>query len=460
MSTRRRAVVLAAGHGTRMRSTTPKVLHRVCGRSMLWHILLALRASDLDEIAVVISPTLAESEALTGLVSDVLAQEGSGSIHTVVQERPLGTAHAVGVGLSSFVASEDGHILVVSGDMPLLESETLRRVLATLDATTPLALVTAAMGRASSFGRIVRTSTGEVERIVEVRDADPAELALDEMNAGVYGFDETTLRLFLPQIEKTNAQGEYYLTDMVGLLRRNNRRVVPLSVDDVGSLLGVNDRIELAAAERAMNARLAAYWMRRGVTIIDPAATYLEPGVEIGKDTTIEPGTILRGRTTIGEGAHIGPATRLIDAQVGARSVVCESVIVESIIGDDCRIGPFAHVRMRTILGDDVRLGNFVETKQSRIATGVRAGHLSYLGDADIGEATNIGAGTITCNYDGQRKHRTRIGRRVFIGSNTSLIAPLEIGDGALTGAGAVVTRDVAPGDRVVGNPARPLERR
>jgi bifunctional UDP-N-acetylglucosamine pyrophosphorylase/glucosamine-1-phosphate N-acetyltransferase len=311
----------------------------------------------------------------------------------------------------------------------------------------------------SNFGRVIRRGH-DVERIVEVRDATPAELEVDEMNAGIYAYDEASLRESVGRLRNDNAQGEYYLTDTIADFVGSGKRVVPVMAGDHLHVLGINDRIELAIARKEMNKRLCAQYMREGVTIIDPDATYLEPELQIGRDTVIYPNTTIGRLSSIGEECVIGPNARLSNAQLGQRVAVRESVILDSTVGNDVHIGPFAHLRNETVLADSVHVGNFVEVKNSKLARHVKASHLSYLGDAEIGENSNIGAGTITCNYDGVRKNKTAIGRNVFIGSNSSLIAPVTIGDGALTGASAVVTKDVPPGERVAGNPARPLPKK
>jgi len=440
-----RAIVLAAGKGTRMKSARPKVMHELCGRPMLWYVVQAVREAGVEDLALVVGPETAEWAASFG-----------GRI--VVQRERLGTAHAVGVALEALPARDDGRILIAYGDMPLVTAELFRGVIGALDdpQQPALALVTVKMPLPSSFGRVIRRGP-RVERIVEARDATPAELEIDEMNAGIYAFEERALRAVLPELRRDNAQGEYYLTDAVAALAARGRAAVPVICGDHLHVLGINDRIELAAARKEMNARLCAHHMREGVTIVDPATTYLEPGVEIGADTVIFPNTAIGGTTRIGRECIVGPNTRLSSAVLHDRAAVRESVVIESEVGPGASVGPFAHLRGHAVLGEDVRIGNFVEVKNSRLARGVKASHLSYLGDATIGEETNVGAGTITCNFDGARKHPTTIGRRVSIGSNTSLIAPVTVGDEALTGAGAVVTKDVPAGGRVAGNPARPL---
>jgi bifunctional UDP-N-acetylglucosamine pyrophosphorylase/glucosamine-1-phosphate N-acetyltransferase len=441
-----RAIVLAAGKGTRMKSSIPKVLHEICGRPMLWYILRELRAAGVDDIVVVTN-------------DELQARIGEFDVPSVVQREQLGTGHAVKTALDATPPRDGSQVVVAYADMPLVPHDVFVRILTTPSGETPAAmtLVTVTMPLPSNFGRIVRRGE-DVERIVEARDASPSELAIDEMNAGIYAFDEAALREAVAALKNDNAQEEYYLTDAVADFVQQGKRVRPVTVSDHLLTLGINDRVELALARREMNARLAAAHMRDGVTIIDPATTYLEPELTIGRDTVIYPNTTISLLSTIGENCAIGPNTRISDSRIGNDVEICESVVVQSEIGDDSKIGPFAHIRGHAKLAGNNRVGNFVEIKNSQLARGAKSAHLAYLGDATIGEDTNIGAGTITCNFDGQRKNQTIIGKNVSIGSNTSIVAPRTIGDGALTGAGSVVTKDVAPGERVAGNPAKPLK--
>ena len=441
-----RAIVLAAGKGKRMKSARSKVLHEICGRPMLWYVLRALRGAGIAEILVVVNREL-ENEIARFDVAGVL------------QEEQLGTGHAVRVGLERLEPQADGRIVVACGDMPLVTPEIFRGTLGSLDSQAVMSLVTVKMPLPSNFGRIVRRGAA-VERIVEVSDATPEELAIDEMNAGIYAFEESALRDAVAHLRDDNAQREYYLTDAVGYFVNDGKRVKPVLATDHLHVLGINDRIELAQARKEMNARLCAQHMRDGVTIVDPDTTYLEPELEIGADTVIYPNTTVARLSKVGPGCVIGPNSRLSHATLGERVTVRESVVISSRIGSDVSIGPFAHLRGETRVADSVHVGNFVEIKKSKLARGVKVSHLSYLGDAEVGEATNIGAGTITCNFDGTEKHETIIGRDVSIGSNTSLVAPVSIGDKALTGAGSVVTKDVPGGERVAGNPARPLPKK
>ncbi|HEV3155519.1 MAG TPA: bifunctional UDP-N-acetylglucosamine diphosphorylase/glucosamine-1-phosphate N-acetyltransferase GlmU [Candidatus Baltobacteraceae bacterium] len=441
-----RAIVLAAGKGTRMKSATPKVLHDLCGRPMLWYALSALRRAGIDDILVVTNAELQERIAEFG-------------VRGVVQTEQLGTGHAVQVALREMPHVKSGRIVVAYGDMPLVQEEIFRGIVGSLQGAqsgASLAMVTVRMPLPSSFGRVIRRGN-DVERIVEVRDATPAQLAVDEMNAGIYAYDEDALRESVAALRNDNAQAEYYLTDTIEHLVSGGKRVVPVMATDHLHVLGINDRVELALARKEMNKRLCAQYMREGVTIIDPDATYLEPELEIGQDTVIYPNTSIGRLSKIGRRCVVGPNARLSAATLGDAVTVRESVIIDSTVGNDVTIGPFAHLRGDAVLANRVHIGNFVEIKNSKLAHGVKASHLSYLGDADIGEGSNIGAGTITCNYDGVRKNKTTIGKNVSIGSNTSLVAPVTVGDGALTGASAVVTKDVPANARVAGNPARPL---
>lgn len=442
-----RAIVLAAGKGTRMKSGTPKVLHEICGRPMLWYTLQSLRNAGISDILVVTSAGVDERVREFGVTCAVQAEQ-------------MGTGDAVKVALDALEPDVNGHILVAYGDMPLVPAQVFSDLIGSLGAngesTAAMSLVTVKMPLPSNFGRIVR-NRGCVERIVEVRDAAPSELAIDEMNAGIYAFDEVGARGAVAALRNDNAQKEFYLTDTVAHFVAQGKTVHAVLAADHRDLLGINDRVELARARKAMNERIAAQHMRDGVTIIDPDTTYLEPELTIGRDTSIYPNTTISRLSEIGERCTIGPNTRLSYARLGDNVVVRESVVVESEIRDNVTVGPFAHIRGGSVLHDDAKIGNFVEVKNSSLAEGAKASHLSYLGDATIGEGTNIGAGTITCNFDGTSKHKTTIGKRVAIGSNTSLIAPVTIGDDALTGAGSVVTKDVPTGARVAGNPARRL---
>ena len=442
-----RAIVLAAGKGTRMKSATPKVLHELCGRPMLWYVLRALRGAGVDEMVVV------TNDELQARIDDF-------GVRGIVQREQLGTGHAVQTALRELEPQPGSRVIVAYGDMPLVPEDIFRGVIESLhDGAPALAMVTVKMPLPSNFGRVIRRGQ-DVERIVEARDATPEQLDVDEMNAGIYAYDEGELRQAVGRLRNENAQGEYYLTDTIADFVQSGKRVVPVMAGDHLHVLGINDRVELALARKEMNKRLCAQYMREGVTIVDPDVTYVEPELEIGRDTILYPNTSISRLSKIGERCVVGPNARLSNASLGDAVTVRESVIVDSRVGSGVHVGPFAHLRSEAVLDEGVHIGNFVEVKNSTLARGVKASHLSYLGDAEIGEDSNIGAGTITCNYDGTKKNKTTIGRGVFIGSNTSLIAPVTVGDGALTGASAVVTKDVPAGERVAGNPARPLPKK
>jgi bifunctional UDP-N-acetylglucosamine pyrophosphorylase/glucosamine-1-phosphate N-acetyltransferase len=430
-----------------MKSGRPKMLHEVCGRPMLWYVLRALHEAGVSDVTVVTNAALAEH------VPGLAAQAGQMRVRVTLQEPQLGTGHAVSVALAD-LAPADGTIVVLNGDMPLIEAQLVRAVLDARDGA--LALATARMPLPSSFGRVVRDGP-QVSRIVEARDATDDELSIDEMNAGLYAYDEAKLRSAIAELGNDNAQSEYYLTDTIGRLTSRGERVVAVLAGDYRSVLGINDRAELAAVAALINRRLCEQHMRAGVTIADPATTYLEPDLSFGTDVTILPNTTIGRRSRVGSHSEIGPNARLQNAAIGEHVIVADSVVVDSSIGDFSYVGPWAHVRAGTEIATGARVGNFVEIKKSKLAPGVKAGHLTYLGDATVGERANIGAGTITCNFDGVDKHETAIGADAFIGSNSSLVAPVTLGDGSMTGAGSVVTRDVGPGERVAGNPARRL---
>jgi len=448
------AVILAAGEGTRMRSGTPKVLHSLCGRAMLLHVIDALAALPLERIVVVVGHG---AEQVTKTVQEQLATEVP--VEFVEQRIQRGTGDAVSVALTAAgfddLDAEDD-LLVLPGDAPLVRAETLAR-LATEHrvADAAAAVLTANVGDPNGLGRVLRDKHGEVARIVEQVDASDDELAVTEVNTSIYCFRRTLLAPALRRLSPENAQGEYYLTDAIEVLRTAGHKVVALSADDPGEAIMVNDRAELAAAEQELRARINRHWMREGVTMVDPATTYVDASVELDPDVRLLPGTVLEGRTVVGTGSVIGPNVHLADVVVGERTTISFTVARDSEIGDDAQVGPFAYLRPGSRLGARAKIGTFVETKNADIGDGTKVPHLSYLGDADVGPESNLGAGTITANYDGTDKHRTRIGRGVHTGVHTSLRAPVELGDGAETGAGSVVTNDVPPNTLVKGVPAR-----
>ena len=446
------AVVLAAGEGTRMRSSTPKVLHPLRGRPMLLHVLDALVALPLERVVVVVGH---EAELVTKTVQEQFAADVP--LEFVEQRVQRGTGDATSVGLTAFAddVDADDDVLVLAGDTPLLRAETLA-MLATEHRLTDAAvtLLTTELEDPTGYGRIVRDARGDVERIVEQSDAGPEELAITEINPSIHCFRRALLAPALRRLSPENAQGEYYLTDAIGVLRTTGHLVVGLPAADATELLGVNDRAQLAAADTILRARLNELWMRAGVTMIDPATTYVDATVELEPDVTLLPDTILEGRTVVGAGAVVGPGCRLVDTIVGPGAVVQQTVAREAAIGAAATVGPWVSLRPGTHLGVGAHVGTFVETKNAEIGEGAKVPHLAYVGDAEIGDGANLGAGTITANYDGRRKHRTVVGRGARTGSNSVLVAPVEIGDGAYTAAGAVVNRDVPPGALARGVPA------
>jgi bifunctional UDP-N-acetylglucosamine pyrophosphorylase / glucosamine-1-phosphate N-acetyltransferase len=376
-----------------------------------------------------------------------------------LQDEPRGTADALRAALAA-LPEEAAEIVVLSGDVPLVDAALVRDLAtARRESEAALALVSVEVAEAGRLGRVARDRSGRVTAIVEARDASAEELAIDEVNAGLYAFDVAWLRRRLPDIGPSSVTGEVYLTELVRLAREDDRPVACLAVEDDGTLLGINDRAELADAEVEMRLRINEGHMRAGVTIVDPATAYIEAGVEIAPDVTLEPFVVLAGKTRIGPDSRIRAGSQLLDTVVGRGCVIWASVLEASVVGDGVRIGPFAHVRGGSNIDDGVELGNYAEVKNSRVGPGTKSHHFSYLGDADVGAGVNIGAGTITANYDGRRKHRTRIGDRAFIGSDTILRAPVDVGEDAVTAAGSVVTHDVPDGTLVMGMPARPRER-
>ena len=442
------AIVLAAGQGTRMRSRIPKVLHPLAGRPLIHHVLDALAAIGVERPVVV-----------TGYGADAVEEAIGDRAATVRQESQRGTADAVRVGLG-VLADAQGVVLVTMGDAPMQPPDLLERLLAQQRAGgTPLALVTGRLDDPAGYGRIVRGPDGGVAAIVEEADADEATLALHEVNAGIYAFELTWLRGAIERVAES-ASGELYLTDVIALAADESCPASVVVADDATEAMGVNDRVALAEAERRMQRRIAEEHMRSGVTIVDPDTTRIDAGVEIGQDARIEPGTVLAGSTVIAQDAVIGPNAHVRDSRIGPRTTVWASVVEEATVAEDVAIGPFAHLRPGSQVGPRCRIGNFAEIKNSRLGANTQQHHFSYLGDAEIGDDVNVGAGSVTANFDGTMKHRTVIGDRVSLGVDTMMVAPVTIGEGATTGAGSVVTRDVAPGKTVVGMPARPIEAR
>ncbi len=452
------AIVLAAGEGTRMRSETPKVLHPLAGRPMLAHLVDALSALSIDEMHIdrVVVVVGHGAERVTTTLQGAIST--STPVDFVEQPVQRGTGDATAVALSAFsqdVGIDEDDVVVLVADVPLLRTETIKElVLLHRESDAAATLLTMHLEDPTGYGRIVRDARGLVARIVEQSDADESELAITEVNPAIYCFKRSLLAPALRRLTATNAQGEYYLTDVIGVLREAGHSVSALTANDHLECMGVNDRVQLSAAERVLRERINTRWMREGVTMVDPSATYIDASVTLEADVRLLPGTILEGDTRVGSGAIIGPNSRLINTQVGERSVVQSTNARDSEIGPDCTVGPYASLRPGTRLAAGVHVGTYVELKNVEVDEGAKIPHLAYIGDAKIGARSNIGAGTITANYDGKMKHQSVVGADVRIGSNTVLRAPVSIGDGAYTAAGSVVTRDVPPGALAKGVPA------
>ena len=447
MSGQHLALVLAAGHGTRMRSKTPKILHRCAGKPLLLWAVDAATAAGAG-VVVVLSP---DNEAAGRAILPP-------DIAVAIQRTMQGTGDAVRVALDAPDA-RDGDVFVLYGDTPTLGAATLDHLRALrADRGAAVALLTAKVGTDNAYGRIVRNGVGDVERIVEARLASAEQRLLPESNLGAYAIDLAWLRAAIETLAP-NPTGEVFFTDIVGAAITDGRRVSAFCTPDPTDGLGVNTRAELAAAELVLRRRIRDRLMLEGVTFRDPESSVVDETVRIAPDAVIERGCVLEGATTIGADARIGPYAVLRDTTVGARCVVEASVLEGATLEDDARIGPYSHLRPGAYLEQGVEMGNFGEVKAARLRRGTKMHHFSYIGDADVGERVNIGAGAITMNYDGANKNRTTIGNDAFIGSDTLLRAPITIGAGAITGAGAVVTKDVAPGMLAVGMPARSIKK-
>ncbi len=442
------AVVLAAGQGTRMRSRLPKVLHPLAGRPMLDHVLASLAAAGIEQQVVVVGHDADQVEAAL-----------DGRVSTVRQEPQKGTADAVRIGLEQ-VGADAQQVVVAMGDAPLVPAELFAELVGAQAAGDAcIALLAFRPADPAGYGRIVRDADGSVQSIVEEREADAGTRELGEVNAGTYCFDAGWLRANIGAVPASRS-GEHYLTDLVAMAVSAGGHVVVVSAPRAELALGINDRSDLAGAERILRSAIAERHMSSGVTIVDPSSTFIDVEVEIGEDARIEPWTVLSGTTVIGSQAVIGPQAQVIDSRIGERTVVWASVVESSVVAEDVQIGPYSHIRPGCEIGPRCRIGNFAELKMTRVGAGTQIHHFSYLGDAELGEGVNIGAGAITANFDGSVKHRTTIGDGAFIGVDTLLRAPVSVGPGARTGAGAVVTRDVPAGETVVGMPARRIEMR
>ncbi len=429
------SIILAAGKGTRMKSRYPKVLHKICGQPMVRHVIDAAREAGVENNIVVIGHG-AES------VKETLA----GQANFAVQSEQLGTGHAV---MQAAEALKDfaGDVLVLCGDTPLVTAHTIRQLVAFhREQGSAATVLTAEMAEPGAYGRIIRDEKNQVTRIVEQKDASPNELAIREINTGMYCFSAPKLFVALHKTTPANAQGEYYLTDVLEILRVDGEKVAGVVVEDNHEIMGINNRVQLSEAEQLMRRRILERFMLDGVTVKDPDSTYIDARAEIGSDTIVYPYTSIEGVCRIGENCRLGPGTRLVAAEIGNEVLVQNSIILQSSVGAGSVIGPFAYIRPDTVLAEGVKVGDLFEIKKYVTGTGKKVPHSSYIGDAIVGEKVNIGAGTITCNYDGQKKFRTVIGDGAFIGSNTNLVAPVEVGAGAITAAGSTVTKTVPAG--------------
>ncbi|MFF4088418.1 bifunctional UDP-N-acetylglucosamine diphosphorylase/glucosamine-1-phosphate N-acetyltransferase GlmU [Streptomyces nigra] len=437
-------VVLAAGEGTRMKSATPKVLHELCGRSLVGHVLAASRELDPEHLVVVVGHAREQVTAHLGEIDP--------AVRTAVQAQQNGTGHAVRMALEELGGPVEGTVVVVCGDTPLLTGGTLSALAATHAADgNAVTVLTAEVPDATGYGRIVRDgASGAVTAIVEHKDASESQRAIREINSGVFAFDGQLLADALGKVRTDNSQGEEYLTDVLGILREAGHRVGASVAADHREIAGINNRVQLAEARRILNDRLLTAAMLSGVTVVDPASTWIDVSVTFEQDAVVLPGTQLLGATHLGEGAEVGPNSRLRDTRVGTGSRVDNTVADGAVVGAGASVGPFAYLRPGTRLGAKGKIGTYVETKNASIGEGTKVPHLSYVGDATIGEYTNIGAASVFVNYDGQDKHHTTVGSHCRTGSDNMFVAPVTIGDGAYTAAGSVITKDVPPGSLAV----------
>ncbi|MGW6024425.1 bifunctional UDP-N-acetylglucosamine diphosphorylase/glucosamine-1-phosphate N-acetyltransferase GlmU [Streptomyces sp. NPDC055099] len=437
-------VVLAAGEGTRMKSATPKVLHEICGRSLIGHVLEAAYALSPERLVTVVGFAREQVIAHLGTIAP--------DVRTAYQSEQKGTGHAVRIGLDELGGAVDGTVIVVCGDTPLLTGATLQKLAETHTGDgNAVTVLTAEVPDATGYGRIVRDGeSGAVTGIVEHKDATEKQRLIREINSGVFAFDGQLLAKALGKVRTDNSQGEEYLTDVLGILREAGHRVGAAVTGDHEEIAGINNRVQLAEARRTLNDRLLTEAMLAGVTVVDPASTWIDATVTYEQDALVLPGTQLHGATHLGEGAEVGPNTRLTNTKVGAGARVDNTVAYDSEVGEQASVGPFAYLRPGTRLGLKSKAGTFVEMKNSRIGEGTKVPHLSYVGDATIGDFTNIGAASVFVNYDGEAKHHTTVGSHCKTGSDNMFVAPVTVGDGAYTAAGSVITKDVPAGSLAV----------
>lgn len=431
------AIILAAGKGTRMKSDLPKVLHKVAGISMLEHVFRSVNAINPEKTVTVI-----------GHKAELVEQVLAGHTDFVRQTEQLGTGHAVMMA-EPVLENLTGQTLVIAGDTPLITGESLKNLIDFhINHKNVATILTAEADNPFGYGRIVRNQHGEVLKIVEQKDASDFEQQIKEINTGTYVFDNARLFEALKNINTNNAQGEYYITDVIGIFRENGEKVGAYTLKDFDESLGVNDRVALATAEGVMRRRINQKHMVNGVSFVNPDATYIDVDVEIAPEVQVEANVTLKGQTKIGAETILTNGTYIVDSVIGERTVITNSMIEESSVADGVTVGPYAHIRPGSSLAKDVHVGNFVEVKGSSIGENTKAGHLTYIGNSEVGANVNFGAGTITVNYDGQKKYKTIIGDNVFVGSNSTIIAPVELGDNSLVGAGSTITKDV-PADAI-----------
>ena len=431
------AIILAAGKGTRMKSDLPKVLHKVAGISMLEHVFRSVNAINPEKTVTVI-----------GHKAELVEQVLAGQTEFVRQTEQLGTGHAVMMA-EPVLENLTGQTLVIAGDTPLITGESLKNLIDVhINHKNVATILTAEADNPFGYGRIVRNQHGEVLKIVEQKDASDFEQQIKEINTGTYVFDNARLFEALKNINTNNAQGEYYITDVIGIFRENGEKVGAYTLKDFDESLGVNDRVALATAESVMRRRINQQHMVNGVSFVNPDATYIDVDVEIAPEVQVEANVTLKGQTKIGAETILTNGTYIVDSVIGERTVITSSMIEESSVADGVTVGPYAHIRPGSSLAKDVHVGNFVEVKGSSIGENTKAGHLTYIGNSEVGANVNFGAGTITVNYDGQKKYKTIIGDNVFVGSNSTIIAPVELGDNSLVGAGSTITKDV-PADAI-----------
>ncbi|MEX3625747.1 bifunctional UDP-N-acetylglucosamine diphosphorylase/glucosamine-1-phosphate N-acetyltransferase GlmU [Viridibacillus arvi] len=426
------AVILAAGQGTRMKSKLYKVLHPVCGKPMVEHVVDHIQTLDVERIVTIV-----------GYGAEKVKEQLGEKSEYVLQAEQLGTAHAVQQ-VEPILGELEGTTIVICGDTPLIRPETMKALFEHHESNHAKATILTAIAEdPTGYGRILRSTDQQVAQIVEQKDATPEQRQVKEINTGTYCFDNKALFAALKLVKNDNAQGEYYLPDVIEILQKQGEVVAAYVTENFAETLGVNDRIALSQAEETMRARINEQHMRNGVTIINPNNTYISVDAQIGRDTVIQPGVIIEGASSIGEDCIIGPNSQIQNSRIGNRTTVHSSVVRESVIGEDTAIGPFAHIRPDSDLGDHVKIGNFVEVKKTKIDNGSKVSHLSYLGDAEVGTEVNIGCGTITVNYDGKNKFKTVIEDNAFVGCNSNLVAPVTVGKGSFVAAGSTITKDI-----------------